>query len=134
MFFLYQSEWYMEPKPQQVMHSPLLLAAICNLQCICQCFSFAPIPNYVATWWHCQTHNHVHTYTHTYIQLKHDRKIVYTRHRCFLKPYHPYKRLKKAFNGSQEHETPPISLTGEQVFPIWEFVVWRSAETRAGKT
>ena len=26
----------------------------------------------------------------SYIQLKHGRKIVYTRHRCFLKPYHPY--------------------------------------------
>jgi len=44
----------------------------------------------------------------SYIQLKHGRKIVYTRHRRFLKPHHPYKRLKKAFNGSQEHETAPI--------------------------
>jgi len=26
----------------------------------------------------------------SYIQLKHGRKIVYTRHRCFLKPHHPY--------------------------------------------
>ena len=47
---------------------------------------------------------------------KHGRKTIYTRHRHFLKPHHPYKRLKKAFNGSQEHETAPILLTGEQVF------------------
>ena len=50
------------------------------------------------------------------IQLKHGRKTMYTRHRRFLKPHHPYRRLKKAFNGSQEHETAPILLTGEKVF------------------
>ena len=27
----------------------------------------------------------------SYVQLKHERKIVYTRHRCFLKAYHPYR-------------------------------------------
>jgi len=27
----------------------------------------------------------------SYIQLKHGRKIVYTRHRYFLKPHHPYR-------------------------------------------
>ena len=48
----------------------------------------------------------------SHIQLKHGRKIVYTRHQRFLKPHDPYKRLKKAFNGSQEHETTPIPLTG----------------------
>ena len=52
----------------------------------------------------------------SYIQLKHGRKIVCTRHRRFLKPHHPYRRLKKAFNGCQEHETTPIPLTGDQVF------------------
>ena len=52
----------------------------------------------------------------SYIQLKHGRKKVYNRHRRFLKPHHPYRRLKKVFNGSQEHETARISLTGEQVF------------------
>jgi len=51
----------------------------------------------------------------SYIQLKHGRKTVYTRHRHFLKPHHPYRRLKKAFNGSQEHEIARIPLTGEQV-------------------
>ena len=52
----------------------------------------------------------------TYMPLKHGRKIVYTRHRHFLKPHHPYRRLKKTFNGSQEHETALIPLTGDQVF------------------
>ena len=51
-----------------------------------------------------------------YIQLKHGRKTVYTKHRCFLKPHHPYRRSKKAFNGSQEHEIAPIPLAGDQVF------------------
>ena len=50
------------------------------------------------------------------IQLKHCTKKVYTRHQRFLKPHHPYRRLKKAFKGSQEHETAPILLTSEQVF------------------
>jgi len=36
----------------------------------------------------------------SFIQLKHRKKTIYTRHRRFLKPYHPYRRLKKAFNGS----------------------------------
>ena len=27
----------------------------------------------------------------SYIQLKHGRKTVYTRHRCFLKPHHRYR-------------------------------------------
>jgi len=52
----------------------------------------------------------------SYIRLKHGRKIVYTRHRHFLKPHYPYRRLKKGFNGNQEHETMLIPLTGEQVF------------------
>jgi len=52
----------------------------------------------------------------SYIQLKHGRKIVYTRHRHFLKPHHPYCGLKIAFNGSQEHENALVPLTGEQVF------------------
>jgi len=52
----------------------------------------------------------------SYIQLKHGRKTVYTRHRRFLKPHHPYWRLKKAFNGSQEHESVLILLAGDQVF------------------
>ena len=32
-------------------------------------------------------------------QLKHGRKTIYLRHRRFLRSHHPYRRLKKAFNG-----------------------------------
>ena len=47
------------------------------------------------------------------VQLKHERKIVYTRHRRFLRPCHSYRRLKISFNGSHEHETVLIPLTGQ---------------------
>ena len=51
-----------------------------------------------------------------YIQLKHGKKKVYTRHRRFLKPYHPYQRLKKAFNGTLEIDSAPKPLAGHEVF------------------
>ena len=65
----------------------------------------------------------------SYIQLKHGRKIVYTRHQHFLKPHHLYRRLKKAFNGSQEHENAPTPLTGDQVFQRVQHL-----NTTSGKT
>jgi hypothetical protein len=46
------------------------------------------------------------------------KKIVYLGHRKFLKPNHPYRRLRKAFNGDQETEIAPQALTGEQVFDL----------------
>ncbi|XP_028189367.1 uncharacterized protein LOC114375713 [Glycine soja] len=49
-------------------------------------------------------------------KLKHGKKVVHTRHRRFLKHYHPYRRLKKAFDGSQEHETAPNPLTSNEVY------------------
>ena len=52
----------------------------------------------------------------SYIQLKHGKKIVYTRHRRFLKPYHPYRRLKKAFNESQKNESASQPLAGNEVY------------------
>ncbi|XP_003518081.1 uncharacterized protein [Glycine max] len=52
----------------------------------------------------------------SFIQLKHGKKTVYTRHRRFLKHYHPYRRLKKAFNGSQETEEPPEPLAPHEVY------------------
>ena len=36
----------------------------------------------------------------SFLQLKHGKKTVYTRHQRFLKHYYPYRRLKKAFDGS----------------------------------
>jgi len=52
----------------------------------------------------------------SYIQLKHGKKTVYTRHRRFLKPFHPYRRLKKAFNGQNEVESVPKPLGGHEVY------------------
>lgn len=52
----------------------------------------------------------------SYIQLKHGKKRIYTRHQRFLKPYHLYHRWKKAFNGSQEIEIALTPLFGQQVF------------------
>jgi hypothetical protein len=51
-------------------------------------------------------------------QLRNVKKIVYLGHRKFLKPNHPYRRLRKAFNGDQETEIAPQALTGEQVFDL----------------
>ena len=52
----------------------------------------------------------------SFIQLKHGKKTLYNRHRRFLKPYHSYRRLKKAFNGSQENESAPKPLGGKEVY------------------
>jgi len=49
-------------------------------------------------------------------QLKHGRKTVYLRHERFLKSHHPYRRLKKSFNGQQETSSPPTPLTGVEVY------------------
>nr|XP_004516691.1 uncharacterized protein LOC101514781 [Cicer arietinum] len=51
-----------------------------------------------------------------YQQLKHGRKTVNVGHRKFLKSNHPYRKLRKAFNGHQEHEISQKALTGEQVY------------------
>ena len=51
----------------------------------------------------------------SFVQLKHGKKTVYTRHRRFLNQFHPYRRLKKAFNGSQENESAPKPLNGKEV-------------------
>ncbi|XP_068466379.1 uncharacterized protein [Phaseolus vulgaris] len=52
----------------------------------------------------------------SYEQLKHGRKTVYLGHRRFLKKYHPYRRLKKAFNGYQEHDICPTPLSGVEIY------------------
>jgi len=51
----------------------------------------------------------------SYHQLKYSRKTCYS-HRKFLKRNHPYRRLKKAFNGCQEDKTAPPLLTGDEVY------------------
>jgi len=57
------------------------------------------------------------------IQLKHGKKTVDTRYRRFLKPYHPYRQLKKAFNGSQEIESVPKPLVGHQIVDQANYII-----------
>ena len=51
-----------------------------------------------------------------YHQLQHGMKIVYLGHQRFLRRNHPYRRLKKAFNGCQENGVAPNALAGEEVY------------------
>jgi len=48
-------------------------------------------------------------------QLKNERKTVYLHHRRFLQVNHPYRRLKKTFNGHQENDKALTPLTGIQI-------------------
>jgi len=41
---------------------------------------------------------------------------VYLGHRRFLKKYHPYRRLKKAFKGYQEHDICLTPLSGVEIY------------------
>ncbi|XP_057453002.1 uncharacterized protein LOC130744857 [Lotus japonicus] len=52
----------------------------------------------------------------SYHQLNNGRKTVYLGHRKFLDRYHPYRKMKKAFNGKAEHGLAPKPLTGEEVY------------------
>jgi len=52
----------------------------------------------------------------SYHQLKYGRKTCYIGHRKCLKRNHPYRRLKKAFNGCQEDLTAPPPLIGEELY------------------
>ena len=47
--------------------------------------------------------------------LKHSRKTVYMRHRRFLRRDHPYRRMKKQFDGHQEYGTRPRQFSGSDV-------------------
>ncbi|XP_019173250.1 PREDICTED: uncharacterized protein LOC109168723 [Ipomoea nil] len=51
-----------------------------------------------------------------YTQLVHGRKTVYLGHRRFLDRAHPYRRLKKAFNGQQDYTDAPQPMTGIEVY------------------
>ncbi|XP_025983906.1 uncharacterized protein [Glycine max] len=52
----------------------------------------------------------------SYIQLKHVKKTMHTRHRKFLKPFHPYRQMKKTFNKISEIDSALIPLSGVEVF------------------
>ncbi|XP_074267043.1 uncharacterized protein LOC141590345 [Silene latifolia] len=49
-------------------------------------------------------------------QLTYSCKNVYTGHRRFLSRYHPYRRMKKAFNVEKESRMAPIPLEGDEVY------------------
>ena len=57
------------------------------------------------------------------MQLKHGKKIIYTRHQKFLKLYHPYRQLNQAFNGEAENEIAPKPLTGNEVYERLEKIL-----------
>jgi hypothetical protein len=42
-------------------------------------------------------------------------KNVYLGHRRYLQRNHPYRRLKRAFDGSKELRPPPVVLTGRNI-------------------
>jgi hypothetical protein len=42
-------------------------------------------------------------------------KNVYLGHRRYLSRWHPYRRLRQAFNGQQEDRAPPPILTGSNI-------------------
>lgn len=48
-------------------------------------------------------------------RLKRGKKNIYVGHRKFLPINHPYRRLKKAFDGKQELGLAPSPLSGEEV-------------------
>ena len=52
----------------------------------------------------------------SYIQLKHGKKTIYTRHRRYFKSYHPYRQLKKAFNRQNEIESAPKPLARHEIY------------------
>jgi hypothetical protein len=47
--------------------------------------------------------------------LKHSHKTVYMGHRRFLPRYHPYRNMRKNFNGHKDTAGPPAELTGTEV-------------------
>ena len=65
----------------------------------------------------------------SFFQLKHGKKTIYTRHRRFLKHYHPYQWLKRAFDVSQENESAPRPLVGIDVYDRVKDII-----TMIGKT
>ena len=70
----------------------------------------------------------------SYIQLKHGKKTIYTRHRRFLKHYHSYQRLKKGFNGTHEIEGASKTLAGHEVYDQAKDIVRHKGRIRLRRT
>lgn len=59
----------------------------------------------------CQTCNH-NTYSK---YIKHSHRMCYMGHRAFLPHDHHIEKIKKSFNGKEEHKVSPIPLSRKQV-------------------
>ena len=50
------------------------------------------------------------------IRLTNYRKEAYMDHRRFLDNDHPYRRYRNSFNGEQELDSTPKTLSGDKIY------------------
>ena len=65
--------------------------------------------------------------------LPHSRKMSYMGHRRFLPLGHLFRKLKKVFNGKQEWNEPPKTLSGEEIFNMMEDIDIKFGKKKAKK-
>ncbi|KAH9801502.1 hypothetical protein KPL71_001060 [Citrus sinensis] len=65
--------------------------------------------------------------------LPHSRKMSYMGHRRFLPLDHLFQKLKKVFNGKQEWNEPPKTLSGEEIFNMVEDIDIKFRKKKAKK-
>ncbi|XP_024046554.1 uncharacterized protein LOC127900287 [Citrus sinensis] len=65
--------------------------------------------------------------------LPHSRKMSYMGHRRFLPLDHLFRKLKKVFNGKQEWNEPPKTLSGEEIFNMVEDIDIKFGKKKAKK-
>ncbi|XP_052297276.1 uncharacterized protein LOC127902408 [Citrus sinensis] len=65
--------------------------------------------------------------------LPHSRKMSYMGHRRFLPLGHLFRKLKKIFNGKQEWNEPPKTLSGEEIFNMVEDIDIKFGKKKAKK-
>ena len=62
--------------------------------------------------------------------LLHSRKMSYTGHRRFLPLCHLFQKLKNVFNGKQEWNEPPKTLSGEESLTGWKILTLNLGKRR----
>ncbi|XP_024039457.1 uncharacterized protein LOC112098084 [Citrus clementina] len=65
--------------------------------------------------------------------LPHSRKMSYMGHRRFLPLGHLFRKLKKVFNGKQEWNEPPKTLSGGEIFNMVEDIDIKFGKKKAKK-
>ncbi|XP_024046598.1 uncharacterized protein LOC112100952 [Citrus clementina] len=65
--------------------------------------------------------------------LPHSRKMSYMGHHRFLPLGHLFQKLKKVFNGKQEWNEPPKTLSGEEIFNMVEDIDIKFGKKKAKK-